>query len=164
MPLISSLHWLFKCVFTCNHARTTAKEGKCFCPDCGRGVIFQWVVMRCESCRQRTESRLLLRQLVPQTRCCATCGQASFYYDYLEAPSYFQLHQARLIIREEADVLQGRYRWSVFSVAEHWSEQVEASLRQRLKRLTGQTLAYFQPLRQTEPIMIEAHCERMESA
>ena len=121
MILWNTLTWILKCVFTCNHTHTFPREGKCYCPDCGRGVIFQWVVMRCEACNYRAESHITLRQLTPSQRCCNNCGQQSFFYDYLESPSYFQLNKARLVIREEDEYLQERSHWSVYAFNDTWS-------------------------------------------
>lgn len=139
MILWNTLTWLLKCVFTCNHAHTFPREGKCYCPDCGRGVIFQWVVMRCQACNHRTESHITLRQLTPSQRCCINCGQQSFYYDYLDNPSYFQLNRARLIIREEADYLQEHHQWSVYAFSETWSALREQTFSQTFRHLYQQT-------------------------
>ncbi len=134
MRLFSTLRWILKCVFTCNHGQTSPKEGKCYCPDCGRGVIFQWVVLRCQDCKQRIESQTLLRQLIPAQRCCSQCGERSFYYQYLENPSYFQLQKARLMLREEADYLQGHYQWSIYAFGETLGKPMGAHLASTCER------------------------------
>jgi len=159
MNLLASLQWILKCVFTCNHGRTETAEGKCFCPDCGRGVIFQWVVIRCESCRHRTDSRIALRQLVPERRCCANCGEQSFVYDYLESPSYFQLHRARLIVREESEYLQGRCQWSAFAHAEQWPGFPGQALNQAWDRFVRKTLALLPISPGYAPALIPVHCQ-----
>lgn len=126
--VLSTTGWFLKCVFSCNHLRTPVNEGKCYCPDCGRGLIYQWVVIRCKQCQLRLDARTVLRQVVPAQRCCAACGEQAFRYEYLEAPSYFQLHKARLIVREELDYLQGRLHWSVYGFGETVGRQVEKTL------------------------------------
>lgn len=162
MTLITTLQWLLKCVFTCNHGRTAPKEGKCFCPDCGQGVIFQWVVMRCESCNHRADSRLLLRQLTPSQRCCANCGQASFYYDYLDDPSYFQLHRARLVVREEADYLQGRHQGNTYAFTEQWQAFTRESFRYYWDNLSGKAAALLAPQAPLAPALIACQSPRSE--
>jgi len=94
--------------------------------------------MRCEACHYRAESQLTLRQLTPSQRCCSNCGQPSFYYDYLDSPSYFQLNKARLVIREEREYLQGRYHWSVYAFTETWSALREQTLSQGFRHLCHQ--------------------------
>lgn len=118
MKLLTTFLSRFICVFRCNHFRTPVNEGKCYCPDCGRGLIYQWVVVRCEVCHQRMESRSFFRQVVPLQRCCAYCGEQGFRFDYLESPDYFQLHKAQLIVREEEDYLQRPYAWSSYNLGE----------------------------------------------
>lgn len=92
------LYPVLRSLFSCHHARTPVNEGKCFCPDCGSGLIYRWVVLRCQECHARRESRYRLRQVMPSQRCCAFCGAASVFPEYLENPSYFQLSQARLVV------------------------------------------------------------------
>lgn len=150
MALLSTLGWVFKCIFTCNHGRTAPKEGKCYCPDCGRGVIFQWVVMRCEECNVRMDSHTALRQLVPDQRCCPNCGERAFCYHYLEAPSYFQLQKARLMIREEADYLQGRYHWSVYA----FGETLGQSVGQKFEQVMQNTHAWLTTEPRYAPVLI----------
>jgi hypothetical protein len=125
------LGWILTCLFSCGHWRTPVNEGKCYCPDCGHGVIFQWVVVRCGTCRVRVDSRMWLRQVLPMQRCCPACGERAFQFDYLESPSYFQLHKAQLIVRDEQDYLQGRsFHWSLYSVGQSITRSVEHSLYQ----------------------------------
>jgi len=93
--------WLFRSLLTCNHWRTPVHEGKCYCPDCGRGVIYRWVVLRCYECKSRRDSRYVLRQVIPTERCCANCGHQAVRVEPLESPDYFQLHKARLMAEEE---------------------------------------------------------------
>jgi hypothetical protein len=126
---VMPLGWILKWLFSCRHWRTPVNEGKCYCPDCGQGVIFQWVVVRCTTCRVRVDSRMLLRQVLPVRRCCPACGERAFRFEYLESPSYFQLHKAQLVVREEQDYLQGRcFHWNLYSVGQTLSRSVEHSL------------------------------------
>lgn len=85
-------------VFSCRHWRTRIHEGKCYCPDCGRGLIFQWAVLRCLQCHRRVESRLWFGRIFPVQRCCPHCGHAEVQTDWLSTPAYFQLHKAQLVL------------------------------------------------------------------
>ena len=154
MRLLSTLGWILKCVFTCNHGQTAPREGKCYCPDCGRGLIFQWVVLRCQDCNQRVESQTSLRQLIPAQRCCNQCGERSFYYHYLEAPSYFQLQKARLMLREEEDYLQGRYNWSVYAFGETLGQPVGF----HLSHAYEQTLRWLNGSASDAPALLTVQC------
>jgi uncharacterized protein (DUF983 family) len=91
---------LGNCLFSCQHGRVSVNEGKCYCPDCGQGLIYQWVLLRCRRCRGRRDSRIFLGGVLPSHRYCLQCGEPSWQADYLEAPAYFQLHKARLVIRD----------------------------------------------------------------
>lgn len=104
------LKGMVKTFLTCNHGRTPIHEGKCFCPDCGHGLIFQWVVLRCGQCNSRRNSRYFLRQIVPVEHSCPKCGEESVRWDYLDSPTYFQLHKACLVIQEEEEYLT-RFAW-----------------------------------------------------
>lgn len=141
MLLLNTIAWLLKCVFSCNHLRTPVNEGKCYCPDCGRGLIYQWVILRCAQCRLRLDARTVLRQVVPAQRCCSYCGERVFQSEYLLSPSYFQLHKAHLVVREEADFLQGRFQWRVYGFSQSVGRTVENAL---LKTLAN-TRAWLEP-------------------
>ncbi len=95
----------------CNHSRTPASEGKCHCPDCGRGVVMQWVVLRCVGCNVRRDSRYMLRRLVPADRCCTHCGESGYRLDYLDSPAFYQLQKASLLVQEESEFLRRRFDW-----------------------------------------------------
>ncbi|WP_373531023.1 hypothetical protein [Vampirovibrio sp.] len=118
MLVFSVFFWIVQRAFSCNHLRTTVNEGKCYCPDCGRGLIYHWVVLRCGGCRARLDSRTILRQVMPLHRCCPQCGESATQMDRLESPAYFHLHKAQLMVQEEADYLQSRFGWGLRSVAE----------------------------------------------
>jgi hypothetical protein len=121
--------WLLKCLFSCNHFRTRVSEGKCFCPDCGQGLIYRWIVLRCAECNVRRESGYFLRQVVPAERCCAHCGGAEFNRETLESPSYYQLHKARLVVAEEQDYERYcRFAWTACHVAHSAGEALEKTM------------------------------------
>lgn len=105
------MHRLFQSLLVCNHSRTPATEGKCYCPDCGAGVIFHWVVLRCTSCNVRRESMYLLREVVPADRCCTSCGEDAYRMDSLDSPAFYQLRKARLIAQTEEAYMQTRFDW-----------------------------------------------------
>ncbi len=109
----------FQSALSCNHTRTPVNEGKCFCPDCGRGILYQWVVLRCQDCESRRESRYQFRRLSPAERCCAQCGSPEWRREPLETPEFYQLHKAQLTVQEEGKTLSGsKTFWSVY----HWTE------------------------------------------
>jgi uncharacterized protein (DUF983 family) len=135
--LLHLLGWLARSVFACNHARTVVNEGKCYCPDCGRGLIYQWVVLRCTACGSRRESGYLLRQVIPRQRCCPHCGDSLWHLDILDSPSYFQLDQARLMVKEEVDYNQQPYLWSLYSF--------HNALAASLERTVASTFAWLDP-------------------
>ena len=103
-------------LFSCRHWRTHIHEGKCYCPDCGRGLIFQWAVLRCVQCHGRVESRLWFGRISPVQRCCVRCGHSEVQTDWLSAPAYFQLHKAQLVLVEEEGYQEARFgsHWSVW--------------------------------------------------
>lgn len=118
MLVFSMFCWIVTRPFSCNHLRTTVNEGKCYCPDCGRGLIYNWVVLRCGGCQARLDSRTVLKQVLPLHRCCPQCGDSETQINRLESPSYFHLHKAQLMVHEEADYIQSRFGWSLRSAGE----------------------------------------------
>lgn len=97
-PLIQRV---LKAMFACNHGNTHVVEGKTFCPDCGAGVVFRWVVLRCSGCNQRRPGRYRFRQVVPHERCCIDCGEAGYTTQTLDNPGFYQLRLAMLEIETE---------------------------------------------------------------
>ena len=95
--VLGFLRWCFQC----RHARAPVAEGKCYCPDCGRGLIFRWRVLHCTGCNHRRETRYLLRQIVPLQTCCPFCGEAEVQLKTLVSPFYYQLKHARLVPEED---------------------------------------------------------------
>lgn len=99
---------ILQSLFTCSHARALGVEGKTYCPDCGKGVIFRWVVHRCVGCHQRRPTRYLFRNVVPLHQCCTFCGEEASERVYLSEPEFFQLRHALLsyeVERHEASLL-----------------------------------------------------------
>jgi hypothetical protein len=88
-------------IFSCAHTNARIDEGKCYCPDCGQGLIYQWVLLRCVGCRLRRESAAFLQNIAPMQRFCPDCGESRWRLEFLERPDYFQLHRACLLLREE---------------------------------------------------------------
>ena len=101
-------------LFSCRHWRTRIHEGKCYCPDCGRGLIFQWVVLRCNQCQGRVDSRLWFGRISPVQRCCLRCGHSEVQTDWLNAPAYFQLHKAQLVLIEEETLGWAQWQKCIF--------------------------------------------------
>lgn len=144
MLVFSMFCWILKCAFSCNHLRTPVNEGKCYCPDCGRGLVYQWVILRCGNCQSRLEGRTMLRQVLPRQRCCSGCGEQAFHLERLENPSYFQLHKAQLMVQEEQDYILSRFGWHLSSMGEVISKTVSSTLAQlEPVRPSSQALAYL---------------------
>ncbi len=93
-----------RALFTCSHVRSQVVEGKTYCPDCGQGVVFRWVVLRCGGCGQRRQGRYRFREVVPTESCCTFCGERAVHSQYLSDPEYFQLSYA--LLRFESDPCQ----------------------------------------------------------
>lgn len=105
-------------LLTCAHAPLSPDEGKYYCPDCGRGLIYQWIVLRCATCNTRLESRMGFHTLKPAKRFCPRCGNTGFQPQILEAPGYFQLEKAWLMQWDEANYLKSLFR-SVLEKLDH---------------------------------------------
>lgn len=85
-------------VMGCNHARAAMAEGKCYCPDCGRGIVYQWVNLRCGGCQIRRDSAYRLGRIVAADPFCRQCGASAVYAEYLENARPHQLHKAKLVM------------------------------------------------------------------
>ena len=80
----------------CRHTRTVMVEGKTYCPDCGEGVVFAWVILRCSHCRRIRPARYSHESVATEDRCCRHCGTHHVEKVRLEAPDYFQAQFALL--------------------------------------------------------------------
>jgi hypothetical protein len=85
-------------ILSCTHPHLTLDEGMCYCPDCGKGLIFKWVFIRCNGCHQRRNSVSFWEQIIPCHPFCQFCGEQSWHLQYLEQPEFFQLHTASLML------------------------------------------------------------------
>jgi len=103
-----------KALLSCSHGNTRVVEGKTFCPDCGVGVVFRWVVLRCSGCHQRRPGRYWMRQVVPQERCCTYCGDANYETQVLENPSFYQIRHAMLSVEAEDDAKKPTWQNNVW--------------------------------------------------
>lgn len=101
MACWTGLCHVFQALFTCSHTRARVVEGKTFCPDCGQGVVFRWVVLRCCGCRQRRPVRYRFRHVVPLESCCTYCGESDIINQYLDEPEFYQLRHALLSFETE---------------------------------------------------------------
>ncbi len=101
LAILFESYRLFYAVFSCNHANAPFTEGKSICPDCGRTVILQWAVLRCEFCQTKRASRFIFRTVFPLENYCTACGQNETRLDYLENPAYYHLHKAILVVQDE---------------------------------------------------------------
>lgn len=88
-------------VFTCNHGRVHGTEGKTYCPDCGRGILLRWVVLRCEGCGQRRPGHYRFRHVIPTDAHCIACGHTGVERHYLIEPEFYQLRHALLSFEPE---------------------------------------------------------------
>lgn len=134
--------WLLKCVFSCNHLRTPVSEGKCYCPDCGRGILYQWVVIRCNACQSRRDSKTVFRKIIPKERHCLFCGESAFHCEYLESPAFFQLAKAWLVVQETSDYKAHSLKWEIYG----WSLWIlENSFVKHVEQTWAQTRAWMDP-------------------
>lgn len=126
-PLFYSVvHALFESFLQCHHFQTPIREGKCYCPNCGEGLIYQWMVLRCNHCQARRPSRKILGQLVPQHRHCSQCGTQETTSITLSSPAYYQLDYAHLIRQNNvkpivslSSIVVWVNSWVDFSLLEH---------------------------------------------
>jgi hypothetical protein len=141
MPVLSAFLWMWMQVFSCTHAHTRLNEGKCYCPDCGCGLIIRWVVLRCGECEIRRESRYWLRQIIPAQRCCVACGTERYNTETLDSPSYFQLHTARLLMEEVPSDTNSHLQNVIWFLERLFG----FSLRTLLEHTQAKTLAWLDP-------------------
>lgn len=80
----------------CQHHHAPMVEGKTWCPDCGEGLLFEWVVFKCACCDQKRPGQYFFGQPKPQTRHCQGCGSTEYHTLVMDNPEYFQLRFALL--------------------------------------------------------------------
>lgn len=104
---------LFNWLFACKHANTAVTEGKSFCPDCGCGVVFQWVNLRCSGCGVRRDTAYCWGRILPTQAVCVRCGEGDVWPEYLENARPYQIHRARLVMHvdTEYEEKQAAFLW-----------------------------------------------------
>lgn len=95
------LHWVTAILVHCQHKNLRPSEGKCFCKDCGKGLVFSWVILRCDHCQSRLPLKLQFKQLCPKDNFCMHCGHQEASIIALESAKFYQLDQAILVCLEE---------------------------------------------------------------
>ncbi len=96
MPFWFCIQQIVEALFSCCHHHAQPTEGKTYCPDCGCGLIFKWVVIRCQSCGQRRAGQYRFRTVIPADTCCTFCGDNQWIHQELINPEFYQLHYAML--------------------------------------------------------------------
>lgn len=127
---LTLLSWLAHQLFACRHTGAIVNEGKCYCPDCGKGLIFQWATLRCKVCFVQVESRVHFQRLRSVWKFCFYCGGQVFNTCYLNSPEYFQLERAQLICRNEQDYLMALQQVPLFEQLGKILLAISSSLKQ----------------------------------
>src|SRR5688572_13412662 len=100
MTFCESLATTLADVFSCHHPNIRLCEGKCYCPDCGQGLVFDWVVWRCDGCQCRREMVRGSWKIHVLQRFCPYCGSPDLTRQIIESPAFYQLHYAYLQRRQ----------------------------------------------------------------
>jgi hypothetical protein len=100
-------HWV-----SCKHRRMPMHEGKCFCPDCGQGIIVRWATLCCVGCGTRRRNRYLFGRFVPAEAYCIRCGEREVSVRFIDNPLFYQLRHARLVCQDEEEFLRAHSRLS----------------------------------------------------
>jgi hypothetical protein len=117
----------------CTHPHLKLDEGKCYCPDCGDGLIFKWVFIRCNGCQHRRNSISFWEQIAPQHPFCPECGERGWHLQYLEQPEFFQLHSASLVLlKEDSNKIKIR-----LDTVTAWVERVSPSVQEAIPQKLG---------------------------
>ncbi|MEB3286150.1 MAG: hypothetical protein VKJ04_01465 [Vampirovibrionales bacterium] len=101
---------VLRSAFCCSHRHTPVHEGKCYCPDCGEGIVYRWLTMRCSQCLLKRDIRYRFGHWLPAQPHCVACGETAILEQFLESPKYHQLHKASLIIIRAKDFEKGVYQ------------------------------------------------------
>ncbi len=99
--LLDCVYWGIQLSWKCRHPRMPIAEGQCYCPDCGEGVVFQWVSLRCAGCLHRRATQYSLRRVFPKEAQCPACGTREVVQEMLESPHYYQALKAQLVAKRE---------------------------------------------------------------
>jgi hypothetical protein len=86
---------------TCRHTRVAMAEGTSYCPDCGCGVVYEWVTLRCNDCGRKRQGQYCYNEVVPADRCCRHCGEHQVRKEVMDEPDYFQMQWALLELQAD---------------------------------------------------------------
>lgn len=118
--MVQPVVYVVQLMTRCQHVGIQAQEGKCFCPDCGQGVVFQWVVLRCQQCQAKRPSQYVYGHILPTEPCCVHCGHRDVVEESLENARYYQLTHAQLVRLDEQD----------YQTQRDWTQTVSAWVQQ----------------------------------
>lgn len=128
---------LIRDILKCHHPAAHLAEGKTYCPDCGEGIVYRWVILRCAGCQHRRPGKYWFGEVIPAQSCCIFCGEKKISMEYLNEPEFFQLRYAMLSFKSDKEDQCGFYQTKVFitDLVKGFAEQGNIYREQELKRL-----------------------------
>lgn len=65
-----------------------------FCPDCGKRVVAEWHIIRCNDCHSKRSGYYLFDRFVPYEKFCKRCGESDFRVEVKENIEFFDYYFA----------------------------------------------------------------------
>jgi len=98
----------------CTHDKIIPSNSGNYCPDCGKQVVIQWHIVRCDGCCSKRKSYLVKNKLSPVENFCTKCGSPDYYVEEKEQIEFFDYDYATMIreeIREKQPIKETIQVW-----------------------------------------------------
>lgn len=70
-----------------------------FCPDCGKRVVAEWHIIRCDVCDTKRNGFYLMDRFVPYMKYCKRCGSDEYKLEIKENINFFDYSYAAFKIK-----------------------------------------------------------------
>ena len=84
----------------CVHEKITPDMEQGYCPDCGKLIVNEWYITRCNCCGVKMKAMLKNGQIIPQNHYCTNCGAHDYSVEKLEQINFIDINFAALVKRE----------------------------------------------------------------
>ena len=105
----------------CLHLRVSPNSGLRFCPECGKEIEINWLILRCKNCNCKKHSYLLADLLLPTENYCVNCGNVEYIVEKLSNLNFYDIDYA-VLKKEEIQQTPDDFKTQVWIQEEHNKE------------------------------------------
>lgn len=127
--MTSMLFNLFSNNNKCKHTNITPLSAGSYCPDCGKEIQIDWMLLRCSCCNSKREARIIFNSIKPKSKYCIKCGSPECYVEKKETIEYFDVHYAVISKKEAACDINKNEILQIWVEQEHKKSDLFSNLR-----------------------------------